>query len=434
LNKTPHRPSAPQPSRHSALHTIVRQQSYKGIPFFPLRRLATTATIAEPVSTSNEKTLEEQESETFQEGAGRDKPVAAWLFSVSALVFGMVVLGGLTRLTKSGLSMTDWKWQGGLPPRTLEEWQEEFNKYKSFPEYEKVHKDLTLKDFKFIYYMEYSHRMLGRGIGFAFGLPLLYFLSRGRIPLGSSLSKRLGVLFGLGGAQGFVGWWMVKSGLESERFGKQEMVRVSPYRLATHLVSAFTIYSILLKTALEQWTGAVKPAKIPQSLRRLSVVTMLTIMTTVVSGAFVAGNDAGLVYNEWPLMGGRFIPQDIVNPYLKEKWRNIFENSSLVQFDHRILAYSSLTLVTTLFATLRSRKHLLSPQANTAIHAMLAMAWTQVGLGIATLLTLVPTPLAATHQAGSLTLLSLSIWVFHALGPRGRVLAKRASAKIANKM
>lgn len=335
------------------------------------------------------------------------------------------MIGGLTRLTKSGLSMVEWKVQGSALPADDAEWTVEFDKYKQFPEYDQVHSTMTLPDFKFIYLMEWSHRMAGRSAGLLFVLPLLYFGARGR--LSRPLAARLALLFGMGAAQGAIGWWMVKSGLQALE-DEHQHARVSPYRLTAHLVSAFTIYSLCFSTALKVWSGrlgsaataqqiAVHPT-CPRPLRVAALATTSVIFLTVVSGAFVAGNEAGLVYNEFPLMGGRLVPQDYINPYLHPRWRNMFENSSLVQFQHRALAMTTLGLVGALFVSVRraAARGVVSVAARRAAHALIGMGGVQVTLGISTLLMLVPVPLASAHQAGSLTLLTISWYLVHALG------------------
>lgn len=353
-----------------------------------------------------------------ERGQGQgDKWVASWLFGCSGLVFGMVVVGGLTRLTKSGLSMTDWKFSGEKPPITAQEWEAEFENYKSFPEYEQVHKGMTVNEFKFIYFMEWGHRMLGRVVGVSFLVPLLYFSARGRLTMpGMRLQPRLFGILGLIVGQGLVGWWMVKSGLEKPK-EEWERVKVSPYRLASHLLSAFGIYTLMFTTGMRVWTGtAVQATKaaLPKRVAVLLTATTALVGTTVASGAFVAGNGAGLCYNEFPKMGGRWIPEDIINPYLIPKWRNIFENSTLVQFDHRVLGISTAAAVSGLVLVTRQLPGL-TANARLASSCLLGMVGVQVSLGISTLLLYVPTHLAATHQAGSLVLLSMCLWLRHAL-------------------
>ena len=354
------------------------------------------------------------------------KPVALWLFGCSGLVFGMVILGGVTRLTRSGLSMTDWKFVGSRPPMSQQEWDEEFERYKQFPEFKRVNFEITLSEFKFIYMMEWSHRMFGRFIGVAFGLPFMFFAARRQIP--SHLYGRLAGLFAMGGTQGFIGWWMVRSGLEeaeSEHDRRYKEPRVSPYRLAVHLISAFAIYSLLLSTAIRAYPGGVnallktRPSSIhaPSIVKRGAYGLASLVGITAFSGAFVAGNGAGLVYNEWPLMGGRYVPSDAIDPNLVPFYRNFFEHTSLVQFEHRNLAY--LTWTSSALFWLMCRRYgafgMLSPAIQKASGLVFGMASVQVALGISTLLYYVPTSLAATHQGGSLALLSTAMLLLAAV-------------------
>ena len=348
--------------------------------------------------------------------------VAAWLLSISALVFVMVALGGLTRLTKSGLSMVEWKPATGLPPLSDDEWAAEFDKYKQFPEYQLVNNHMALDDFKRIYYMEFAHRQLGRLIGVAFAVPFLYFLVNRQ--LSRPLLGRLSLLLAAGGMQGAIGWWMVRSGLEQPHTGESGAVHVSPYRLATHLLSAFAIYALLLSTALHlryphssELLALYSSSADVRRLKQLSVAAGCMVALTISSGAFVAGNEAGLVYNEFPLMGGRLIPQDLTSPYIRG-WRNLFEHSTLVQFTHRVLAVSTLTAITGLWWLSRRHRVALTRPMQRMSTAVVLMAWTQVALGITTLLLYVPTPLASLHQCGSLVLLSLVIGLVHVMGAK----------------
>ncbi|KAJ4842690.1 Cytochrome c oxidase assembly protein cox15 [Turnera subulata] len=341
------------------------------------------------------------------------KMVGIWLFGSAAWVFSMVVLGGITRLTRSGLSMTDWKFTGSLPPLSDEDWLNEFEKYRQSPEYKRVNRGMSIEDFKFIYWMEYAHRMWGRGLGIMFALPFSYFLRKGYITL--RLGVKLSGLFALGAGQGLIGWWMVKSSLE-EPPSEYVQPRVSPYRLAAHLTSAFVIYSGLLWTAL----SVVMPEPPAESVawvhgaakvKRLALPVGLIVGITAISGAFVAGNDAGHAYNTFPKMGDTWIPDDIFE--MKPLIRNFFENTSTVQLDHRILATSTLASLGALWWF--TRKVDMHPTIRSLIGSTVGMAGVQVTLGVSTLLSYVPVSLGSAHQAGALTLLTLMIILNHTL-------------------
>ena len=390
------------------------------------------------------------------EAVALPRPVGVWLLGMGGLVAGMVTVGGITRLTRSGLSMTDWKLQGSLPPMNLQEWEREFERYKKYPEWQQ-RKSMTLEEFKFIYFWEWGHRMMGRGIGVAFTLPLLYFLSRGMIPR-SSL-PRMALLFSLGGGQGLIGWWMVKSGLEKGLIeevappGSNKEIRVSPYRLATHLSMAFTTYTCLLWTGLDAFNPASKAVAVASSmpvtygmqalrLRQLAIVSGALTAATIVSGAYVAGNDAGRAYNTFPFdgtpwMNGEWVPSGILE--MQPVWRNFFENTATVQFDHRVLALTTLSSVAGLYAAARRSAGglvwaALPTQARALFHATAIMAVGQVGLGIATLLLYVPIPLAAVHQFGSLTLLTFLTALTHSLNFSKYSRAMGSAAVIAQKI
>lgn len=339
--------------------------------------------------------------------AATNRIVGRWLLGCSGLVVGAVVLGGVTRLTESGLSMVDWHLVREMkPPQSQAEWEAEFSKYQQFPEFKIMNHDMTLSEFKFIFYMEWGHRMWGRLVGLAYILPTMYFWKKGYFTR-SMKGKVLG-LCGFVFFQGLLGWYMVKSGLE-EKPESHDIPRVSQYRLSAHLGSALLLYCASLWTGLTLLLPAHKVAETKHlmQLRRFAKGTGGLVFLTALSGAFVAGLDAGLVYNSFPKMGERWIPDDLLafSPALK----NFFENPTTVQFDHRILAISSLTAITGLY--LFSRKMVLPRRAKIAISLLAAMAYGQVALGISTLLMYVPTPLAATHQSGSVALLSLAIWV-----------------------
>jgi len=335
----------------------------------------------------------------------KERAIAIWLFIVCAMIFAMVILGGVTRLTHSGLSKVEWRPLFGiLPPIGEAAWQRVFEQYQQFPEYQKINFAMTLGEFKRIFLFEYSHRVLGRAIGVVFAVPFLYFLLRRRISW--RLAPHLGIMFVLGGLQGLLGWYMVQSGLV-------DRPDVSAYRLTAHLGLAVLIYGYIFWVALgllaprEQATGIGG-----WRLGRIGApVLAALVFLTLLSGGFVAGNDAGLAYNSFPLMDGRFVPQDIFR--LEPWWRNFFENLPLVQLDHRLLAL--LTVLATLALWLTSLRASLGAGARRAFHVWAAMVLLQLGLGIATLLLYVPVPLGAAHQAGALLTFSAALWSCHAL-------------------
>lgn len=364
--------------------------------------------------------------------------VGRWLLFSSTLVFAIIVVGGVTRLTESGLSMTEWRpITGILPPISQDEWNEEFDKYKATPEFKLLNYSITIDDFKRIFYMEWSHRILGRLIGVVFIGPLAYFMLRKKLSI--SMGARLTGLAGLIGVQGLLGWYMVKSGLEDSLLDTPGAVpRVSQYRLAAHLGLAFVLYSGMFGTGMAaikdwkfghggRWSGAdgksfdyiLKNTQVKWFRRQSWALTALVFLTAL-SGAFVAGLDAGLVYNEFPLMGGRLAPpiDELFSPAFAKNadasdtwWRNFFENPTTVQFDHRVLAFTTYLSSAVLYAqTFRpSLRAVLPPLARVGATAVFAVANVQVLLGISTLIYLVPVPLAATHQAGSVALLSAMI-------------------------
>ncbi|XP_014288710.1 heme A synthase COX15 [Halyomorpha halys] len=340
------------------------------------------------------------------------KAVGYWLLGCGGMVFGAVVLGGVTRLTESGLSMVTWKLFGEKPPFNQADWEKEFELYKQFPEYKMKNMDITLEEFKRIWWMEYSHRMWGRCIGAAFLLPATYFWMKGYFT--SAMKKRVPVFGLLIAAQGLMGWYMVKSGLEDRFPTQNDVVRVSQYRLASHLSIAFILYTGFLWSAFDHLIPAQKLAEVTKSARRfrgLAHASKGLVFLTAFSGAFVAGLDAGLVYNSFPKMGDKWIPDEILA--FTPKISNITENPVTVQFDHRILGITTLSVISGLW--LLSRKRTLPPRAYKAANALAIMAWTQVLLGITALVHYVPVSLAALHQSGSLVLLSFAVWLTHEL-------------------
>jgi cytochrome c oxidase assembly protein subunit 15 len=321
------------------------------------------------------------------------RQVAGWLLLCCALVAAMVVLGGVTRLTGSGLSMVTWKPVHGIvPPMSQAQWEEEFDRYRASPEYLHKNAGMSLDGFKRIFWFEYAHRLLGRALGAAFLLPLLWFLWRRRVE--ARLAPRLVLMFVLGGAQGLLGWWMVKSGLVDEP-------RVSQYRLAAHLGLAVALYVWMLWTALAVLRGA-DTASPGAPLSRPAAALLGLAFVTVLSGAFVAGLHAGLVYNTFPTMGGHWLPPELWS--LAPGWRNLFDNVVTVQFDHRVLALAVLAgCVAIWVACLRCT---VAPAARAWAHAALAAVLVQVALGVATLLAHVPVTLAVLHQANALLVLT----------------------------
>lgn len=329
-----------------------------------------------------------------------DRRIAQWLLFCAAAIFCMIILGGVTRLTESGLSMVEWKpLIGALPPLNQGEWQETFEKYQQYPQYQKVNTGMDLEAFKSIFYFEYGHRLLGRLIGIFFLVPFLYFWFSRRIKTG--LTPILLGLFVLGGLQGLLGWFMVKSGLVDNP-------RVSQYRLAAHMGLAVLIYCYILWTALGLLQDRGKsPSQFSKPARGLSGLLFLMI----ISGALVAGTRAGLVYPTWPLMGDSFIPPLLYNT--TPAWLAAFEDLTTIQFNHRLFAYTLIVLIT-LFSVVILRRNP-SRQIKTAVLFLLTTLTLQVSLGIATLLHHVPVALAASHQAVAVLLLSSALFLAHSI-------------------
>lgn len=334
------------------------------------------------------------------------KPIAIWLLICCAMVFAMVVVGGVTRLTDSGLSIVEWQpIMGTLPPVTQGDWDELLEKYRATPQYQKVNKGMSVDEFKSIFWWEYFHRLLGRLIGLVFFIPFVYFLVKKQID--RSLGIKLTGIFVLGGLQGLMGWYMVMSGLVNDP-------HVSQYRLTAHLGLAFIIFAAMFWVAL----GLLSPkgdnpdaGEAMQSLRRFAIGLTSLIFIMILSGGFVAGIRAGLAYNTFPLMNGHFIPPEI---FILDPWyRNFFDNMATVQFDHRLIAWMLAFLVPLFW--LKSRKIALSGMTRLACNLFLLMLAIQISLGIATLLHVVPIPLAASHQGGALLLFAASLWVTHRL-------------------
>ncbi len=330
------------------------------------------------------------------------RPVAYWLLACCALVFAMVVVGGMTRLTHSGLSIVEWRpVTGTLPPLTEAAWVEEFAKYQASPEFRQRNHDMTLPGFKGIFWWEYFHRLLGRVVGLAFLLPFLYFLARGAVR--GRLAWKLAGIFALGGLQGAMGWYMVKSGLVSDPM-------VSPVRLAAHLGLAVLIYGLMLAVALGLLHPSREPAATP-GLRRLAAALPVVVFVMILSGALVAGIRAGNAYNTWPLMNGHWIPPEIL--LIEPWWKNFAFNMATVQFNHRTLAFLVMGLAVA--AWWGGRVGRVGAAARAWSHALVAIVALQVCAGIATLLLRVPLPLAALHQSGAIAVFTCAIALWHFL-------------------
>lgn len=330
--------------------------------------------------------------------------VAIWLFAVAGMIVVMVALGGATRLTGSGLSIMEWEpFRGIVPPLNHAQWEKLFNLYKQIPQYALVNKGFGLAGFKHIFWLEWTHRMWGRLIGLAFLIPLIWFWVTGRVM--HELRPRLVLLFCLGGLQGAIGWYMVSSGFRPDSTG------VAPYRLVIHLTMALIIYAAIVWTGLSVLYPAPPRPRQSALLRRLAVACCIAIALTIVAGGFVAGTRAGFAYNTFPLMDGSLVPHnyDRLSPF----FRNLTHNIAAVQFDHRVLATLTLLLVTVTVVT-----GLLRPRPDMVLGALIALGITvavQYGLGVATLLAVVPVGLATAHQTNAVLVLTASLVLLHAL-------------------
>ena len=328
--------------------------------------------------------------------ADSQRAVRAWLFSVAALIAIMVLVGGATRLTESGLSIVEWKpVTGALPPLDQAQWEQAFEAYRQIPQYRQLNAGMTLSEFKTIFWWEWSHRLLGRVIGVVYLLPFLYFLWRGG--MGAELKRRLWLIFGLGALQGAVGWWMVASGLS-------ERIEVSQYRLATHLVLALLIFAAVVWTLRR--LSERPPLVVSLRLKITSAALLVLTFAQLYLGALVAGLRAGLIYNTWPDIDGAFIPSGARLWFEQPWWRNLFENTLTVQFEHRMTAYALLAI-----ALLHALDAIVSRAGAAARGALwLAAAVTlQALLGILTLINQVPLALALSHQAVAILVLTLAV-------------------------
>jgi heme a synthase len=340
------------------------------------------------------------------------RPVRLWLLAAAAMIFLTLLVGGATRLTESGLSIVEWKpITGVLPPLSENEWQAEFAKYQTIPQYRELNRGMSLDSFKVIYWWEWSHRLFARATGLVFLLPFLFFLWRGVIP--PNLRVRLWLIFGAGATLGAVGWWMVSSGLT-------QGVSVSQYRLAFHLTLASAIYAAVLWTAQQLSTRA--PDEAPAHVRMGAQAIALLLLLQIYLGALVAGLDAGLTYNTWPKIDGALVPSAERLWFLQPAWRNLFENTLTVQFNHRLIGYTIwVAAILHMWGAWRTRHAFYGA-------AILAAAVTaQAGLGVITLLHQAPIPLALAHQALAIVVLTIAVVHAERLSHRAAFDASKAS-------
>jgi len=337
---------------------------------------------------------------------GAPRAVATWLLVCCALVFGLIVVGGVTRLTHSGLSITEWQpILGTLPPLSESQWNEAFAKYQVTPEYLQVNRGMSIDAFKGIFWMEYVHRLLGRLVGFAFIVPLLWFVARGKLPSSPGLAPMLFGIFLLGALQGALGWYMVQSGLVDDP-------RVSQLRLTAHLGLALLIFAAMFWTALTllRPAGAADARMRPLFRGAVSLAALIFVMA--LSGGLVAGIRAGFAYNTCPLMNGHVVPPEIMQ--ISPWYMNFVNNMATVQFDHRLLAWTLLVLVPIWWWRVRATPEI-PARARLGANLLLAMLLAQVSLGISTLVLVVPLSLAALHQAGAVLLFAAALHAAHVL-------------------
>ncbi|MGB3447783.1 MAG: COX15/CtaA family protein [Xanthobacteraceae bacterium] len=348
-------------------------------------------------------------------GTARIRAVRWWLTIVAGLIALMVLVGGATRLTESGLSIVEWKpVTGTLPPLSEQQWNEAFDGYKAIPQYREMNAGMTLHEFKTIFWWEWSHRLLGRLIGLVYLLPFLWFMWRGFLP--GDLKRRLWGIFALGGLQGAVGWWMVASGLT-------QRVEVSQYRLAVHLMLAFLIFAAIVWTLRR--LSARAPVLTVSRLKITSAVLLGLVLLQLYLGALVAGLRAGKVFNTWPLIDGSFIPSAARLFFEQPWWRNLFDNTLTVQFNHRMVAYT-LWVVAILHLVDAVRARAGSAVVNGALWIAVAMT-VQATLGILTLLHQVPISLGLAHQGVAIVVLTLAITQVERLSTRSSVREAKIS-------
>lgn len=331
------------------------------------------------------------------------KHILIWLFSGCFLVYLMVVIGGITRLTHSGLSMVNWSLFGSFPPSTAEGWQQLFDNYKQYPEYQKVNFDFSLSDFKSIFWWEYIHRLLGRLIGLLFIIPFIYFWVKKQFS--PKLLKNMLLILFLGGFQGFLGWFMVKSGLVNNP-------NVSHFRLAAHLMGALTVFGATFWTALQIIHGDTE-AKFSNRLKKLhnaSIVFFGLVIVQIIYGAFVAGLKAGHICPTWPQMCDMWIHDSVFT--LAPTWKNFLENPAGVQFVHRYLAYAVVLMI--VYIASNKNQYKLTDLHKSLIQLLLITVFVQFILGVLTLILHVPVLLGVLHQTGAFFLFSFALYLVFA--------------------
>ncbi|BDD05762.1 COX15/CtaA family protein [Aureibacter tunicatorum] len=342
------------------------------------------------------------------------RPIIIWLFIGAALVFAMVVIGGITRLTHSGLSMVDWNLiSGAIPPLSEGQWLNTFEQYQKFPEFQKLNYNFTLDDFKQIFWWEYLHRLLGRIIGIVFLIPYFYFLFKNKID--SKLNRKLLLILALGAFQGFMGWYMVKSGLVDVPY-------VSHYRLAAHLITALITFVAIIWTAFGlMFHGRNTRGSFDRSLIRMTRIFIFALFIQIIYGAFVAGLKAGFVYNTFPLMGDSWMPEAVTA--LNPLYLNFIKGLAGVQFAHRIIAYLVFALGIVIF--FKGKSSDLGKTQKGGLASMIIMLNIQLLLGISALIFKVPVTLGVLHQVGAFMLVFFAIFFYHRLlAPKNNVKSK----------
>ena len=351
---------------------------------------------------------EDRVSRTEEQDARDARLVGRWLVAFAVMIFAIILVGGATRLTESGLSITEWKPVSGVvPPIGEAAWQAEFAKYQRIPQYQRLNPDMTLDGFRRIYLWEYGHRLIARLVGLFFVLPLAWFALRRRLPRRARRPVVLLLVLLLG--QAAMGWWMVSSGLSVR-------TEVSQYRLALHLATALVLLALTVWTAADLLEGRRgRPAGAAPGTERALALLLGLVFTTATSGALVAGLRAGKVYNTFPLMAGQVVPPGYGQ--LAPWWRNLFENHGAVQFNHRVLAIVTLLAVVTVWAAYRRAA---DRRLVARLHLMLAVVIGQLALGIATLLLAVPISLGVAHQGGAVVLMVVVLLALHAVAAPAR--------------